>query len=140
MSAEVLREFIDKTSKFIHSSVGISLLSDNSLVHSNSVVKVASSNGYLVYASRSSLPNHSISNQIEYYKHTGLYSFTREDILLFGNTMRGELERAENVEILRLIEQGIRVNSLVVENYGRSVDTEFDLQFVNTYGTFKDDD
>ena len=73
-----------------------------------------------------------------YFKHTGLYSFPRSDIIKFGESDRGPLEQAENVEILRLIERGVSVKAVEIPNYGRAVDTIKDLEFVNKYGKFGD--
>jgi CMP-2-keto-3-deoxyoctulosonic acid synthetase len=56
---------------------------------------------------------------------------------MFGKFAKGPLETAENVEILRLIENGIRVNAIEIPNFGRAVDSLADYEFVNKYGDFK---
>lgn len=136
LPAKILKKFLFESFKLSSSVVGISKLVDPALVQSDSVVKIANSNGRIVYASRSALANSSTNGEINYYKHTGLYSYLHEDILTFGASTRGSLESAENIEILRLIECGVKVQSVEIENYGRAVDTERDLQFVETYGNF----
>jgi 3-deoxy-manno-octulosonate cytidylyltransferase (CMP-KDO synthetase) len=137
LPAKILREFLNESIKSDASVVGISQILDPALVQSESVVKVAVSDGFIVYASRSPLPNSALDNEPKYLKHTGLYTFTRNDILNFGKNKKGSLEIAENVEILRLIERGIRVRFVEIENFGRAVDTQRDLQFVEKYGKFK---
>ena len=134
----VVRDFYSKVTKMNQTCVGISQIFDETSVKSQSVVKVAFSNDTLVYASRE--PIWGVGKEVErtYFKHTGLYSFTRADIIKFGESERGTLELAENVEILRLIERGISVKAVEVPNYGRAVDTIKDFEFVNKYGQFED--
>ena len=134
----VVRDFYSKVTKMNQTCVGISQIFDEASVKSQSVVKVAFSNDTLVYASRE--PIGGVGKEVErtYFKHTGLYSFTRADIIKFGDSERGTLELAENVEILRLIERGISVQAVEVPNYGRAVDTIKDFEFVNKYGQFED--
>ena len=66
-----------------------------------------------------------------YFKQTGLYSFTRADIIKFGDSERGTLELAKSVEFLRLIERGISVKAVEVPNYVRAIDAIKDFEFVN---------
>ena len=53
-----------------------------------------------------------------------------------SNFTLGGGEMAENIEILRLIERGISIKTVILENYGRSVDTQEDLEYVEKYGKF----
>jgi CMP-2-keto-3-deoxyoctulosonic acid synthetase len=70
-------------------------------------------------------------------KHTGLYGFNRNDLAKFGQFSKGPLETAENVEILRMIENRIAIRAIEVPNFGRAVDSLEDYEFVNKYGDFK---
>jgi len=138
LKKNVLKSFFHQSAEVHKSSVGVTEIIDASLVESESVVKVALSENRLVYASRKPLPIATNEMERHYFKHTGLYCFTREDVMVFGETPPGPLELAENVEILRLIERGKSINAISVESYGRSVDTERDFLFVNRYGKFED--
>ena len=134
----VVKDFYSKVTKMNQTCVGISQIFDEAYVKSHSVVKVAVSNDTIVYASRERIGGVGREAERRYFKHTGLYSFTRPDIIKFGESERGSLEQAENVEILRLIERGISVKAVEVPNYGRAVDTIKDFEFVNKYGKFED--
>jgi 3-deoxy-manno-octulosonate cytidylyltransferase (CMP-KDO synthetase) len=134
---EVITNFINDSTESSESSVGYSRIYDEKYIESFSVVKVAVSNSKLIYASRSKLPNINEKNEITYLKHTGLYGFTRQDLELFGKFSKGPLEKAENIEILRLIENRISVRAIEVPNFGRAVDSLTDYEFVNKYGDFK---
>jgi 3-deoxy-manno-octulosonate cytidylyltransferase (CMP-KDO synthetase) len=132
----VVKAFIDETLKYDESCVGYSKIYDSKYIESNSVVKVAVSNSKLVYASRSKLPIANESNEIGFMKHTGLYAFKRGDLEKFGKFVKGPLETAENVEILRMIENRISIRAVEVPNFGRAVDSLEDYEFVNKYGDF----
>ncbi len=134
----VVKDFYAKVTKMNQTCVGVSQIFDETYVKSQSVVKVAVSNDTLVYASRESIGGVNREAKRTYFKHTGLYSFTRADIIKFGESKRGTLEQAENIEILRLIERGISVKAVEVPNYGRAVDSIKDFEFVNKYGKFQD--
>jgi 3-deoxy-manno-octulosonate cytidylyltransferase (CMP-KDO synthetase) len=134
----VVRDFYSKVTEMNQTCVGISQIFDESYVKSRSVVKVAFSNESLVYASREAIGGVGKESERTYFKHTGLYSFTRDDIFKFGESERGTLELAENVEILRLLERGVPVKVVEVPNYGRAVDTVKDFEFVIKYGQFED--
>lgn len=133
----VVRDFYSRVTQMNQTSVGICQIFDEASVTSRSVVKVAFSNDTLVYASREPIAGVGHEFERAYYKHTGLYSFTRTDIIKFGESQRGTLELAENVEILRLIERGIPVKAIEIPNYGRAVDTIKDFEFVCKYGQFE---
>jgi len=134
----VVRDFYSKATKMNQTCVGISQIFDETYVEGQSVVKVAFSQDSLVYASREAIGGVSKESERTYFKHTGLYAFTRDDIFKFGESDRGTLELAENVEILRLLERGIPVKVGEVPNYGRAVDTGKDFEFVIKYSQFED--
>ena len=134
----VVKDFYSKVTEMNQTCVGISQIFDETYVKSQSVVKVAVSDDTLVYASREAIGGVGRNAERTFFKHTGLYSFTRADIIKFGESERGTLEQAENVEILRLIERGVSVKAVEIPNYGRAVDTIKDLEFVNKYGKFGD--
>ncbi len=136
LTSRVLKKFLDESLRFNQTVIGVSQILEPKTVSSESVVKVAISSGYVIYASRSPLPNKLNSSEFNFFKHTGLYSYSRDDILAFNKYSPGNLETAENIEILRLLERGIPIRSVLVENYGRSVDTEVDLDFVKVHGKF----
>ena len=133
----VIKAFINDCLQNKESCVGYSRIYDNKYIESSSVVKVAVSNSKIIYASRSKLPISSNANEIGYLKHTGLYGFSREDLEKFGKFTKGPLEMAENVEILRMLENRIPIRAIEVPNFGRAVDSLEDYEFVNKYGDFK---
>jgi len=132
LTTQVLESFLNQVQHSNHVSVGVTKLVSPEQVNSSSTVKVALSEGRLVYASRSPLPVQLQKSEVTFWKHTGLYSFTPASLEFFAQTRKGALELAENVEILRLVENGFAVRALPVETYGRAVDTERDLNYVRS--------
>lgn len=90
----------------------------------NNVKVVADRNGYALYFSRCPIPH----NGSSFYKHLGIYAFTREALQKIAHFPPSLLEKAEHLEQLRFLENGmkIRVNSTNGEAIG--VDTKKDFQ------------
>ena len=64
----------------------------------------------------------------EMYKHIGLYVFRRNTLLKFTKLEQTDLEKAENLEQLRMLENGIKIKVVVTEFDTLSVDTPEDLE------------
>ena len=79
------------------------------------------------YFSRKPLLNSTESNSPKYYKQIGLYAMSTETLDKFSKLPKGDLEKAENVELLRWIENGYNVNSCIIKNNTISIDTPADL-------------
>lgn len=95
----------------------------------NCVKVVSDLYGRALYFSRMPVPcNREGLADIRYYKHIGLYGYTRAALSLFHSLPPSSLENAEKLEQLRLLENGIPV--LVEETPFDTigVDTEEDLE------------
>jgi 3-deoxy-manno-octulosonate cytidylyltransferase (CMP-KDO synthetase) len=120
---ECLQDFIYRSNLVKNCIVGITRIKSIDEFNNKSVVKVAVSQGRMIYASRSPIPGSHSTEYFPKYKHTGLYLFTKESLKIFSNLQQGPLEIAESVEILRFIENRIPVNVIELENYLYSIDT-----------------
>lgn len=65
-----------------------------------------------------------------YYKPIGVYAFQRETLLLYGSLKMGEIERIEEIELLRLVENGVKIRVGIVDSETIAVDTQKDLERV----------
>ena len=103
-------------------------------VVNGTITKVVSDNNDdIVYLSRSPIPYPKSSVEFDYFKHIGLYAY-RYDILKDFNTLAiGNLEKTEDIEILRLLENGIKVKVKEIISNSIAVDTEKDLVRVREY-------
>lgn len=64
------------------------------------------------------------------YKPIGVYAFKREILLNYALLEMGSLERAEEIELLRLVEHGIKIRIGEVDSETIAVDTYKDLEKV----------
>lgn len=65
-----------------------------------------------------------------YFKHIGVYLYRREFLLQYVNLAPTPLEASESLEQLRILENGLPVYVVQVEEDSLSVDTEDDLETV----------
>jgi 3-deoxy-manno-octulosonate cytidylyltransferase (CMP-KDO synthetase) len=95
----------------------------------NCVKVVADARGRALYFSRLPIPcNRDDREAVRYYKHIGIYGYTRKALEQFHGLPPSPLEKAEKLEQLRLLENGIGI--LVEETPFDTVgvDTEADLE------------
>src|SRR4030042_918509 len=110
------------------------------IIDPNIVKVVFDKEGFAIYFSRAPIPFHrdewkSLSeirnSKFEIrnsYKHIGIYSYRREVLLSLANMQPTELEKAEKLEQLRALENGmkIKVKETFFETYG--VDAPKDIE------------
>lgn len=97
-------------------------------------------NNFAMYFSRSPIPFvRDISNdfiaiqEVEIYKHIGLYVYRRDSLLKFTSLPATDLEQIEKLEQLRMLENGIKIKVVLTEFESISVDTPEDLQNAINY-------
>ena len=93
---------------------------------------VTDTRGNALYFSRSAIPYQSGGSAPEAHRHVGLYAFRRKLLLDFASTPRGALERAEQLEQLRVLEMGRTIRVEMAHGQPISVDTPEDLDRVRT--------
>jgi 3-deoxy-manno-octulosonate cytidylyltransferase (CMP-KDO synthetase) len=95
------------------------------------VVKVVTDfDGNALYFSRAPIPwvrDRAASVAARHAKHMGLYAFRREALLDFATFPPGELERIEQLEQLRWLENGYRIRVVEMDYETVSVDVPADL-------------
>jgi len=97
----------------------------------NDVKVVTGSDGQALYFSRSPIPyDRAGAGGVPYYKHLGLYAYTREALGAFSKLASSELETAEALEQLRFLENGILITVVETTEDTVGVDTEDDLRKV----------
>ena len=73
------------------------------------------------------LPYNRYGNEIKYYKHVGIYAFRKKALIKFSNLKKSKLEKAEMIEAIRFIENGMKIKILEVKNNYIGIDTIEDL-------------
>jgi len=132
LEKKCLADFIANTLGKTNPTIGIAAVANQAEIQSSSVVKIAHSDGKLIYASRSIIPSTQYSDSHEIFKQTGLYMYTRESLLNFSRFNQGNLEKIEKIEILRLVENRISVDVMEVRNYHFTIDTETNVADAKT--------
>ena len=91
---------------------------------------VTSTKGNLLYTSRSPLPFPKGGLDFDYMKFVGIGAFSKTALSLYNETPKSKLERIEECDLLRFIDQGIPVKMVEVMCRNVSVDTPKDLELV----------
>ncbi len=113
----------------IHKIEGMQDLMDHNVVKA-----VKDKDNFALYFSRSPIPHLKSSSPLwqtlTFYKHLGLYAYTKDFLFTFTNLPLGELEQAERLEQLRALEHGYRIKLIETRFNTIGVDTPEDLEKV----------
>jgi 3-deoxy-manno-octulosonate cytidylyltransferase (CMP-KDO synthetase) len=96
----------------------------------NVVKVVLDFEGYALYFSRAPIPwvRDTVNKvHVNYWKHLGLYVFQRDALLEYATLPQGELERIEQLEQLRWMENGWKIRVAEVAHDAVSVDVPEDI-------------
>jgi 3-deoxy-manno-octulosonate cytidylyltransferase (CMP-KDO synthetase) len=99
--------------------------------NSPDVVKaVIDQNHFALYFSRSPIPSKLDLGIKEnfFYKHIGLYAFTKDFLFTFKKLPQSHLEAQERLEQLRVLESGYRIKTIETKYETVGVDTPEDLE------------
>ena len=108
---------------------------------STSVVKVVFDyQNFAMYFSRSPIPyvrdaktNFERITKTDIYKHIGLYAYRTEALIKYTSLEQTDLETAEKLEQLRMLENGMKIKVVETEFETLSVDTPEDLERARNY-------
>jgi 3-deoxy-manno-octulosonate cytidylyltransferase (CMP-KDO synthetase) len=99
----------------------------------NTVKVVTDESGRALYFSRHAIPfDRDAGGAARYFKHIGLYAYTRQALAWFHSLPQSSLEMAEKLEQLRFLQNGIPILVLETAHDTIGVDTEADLAHVNS--------
>jgi 3-deoxy-manno-octulosonate cytidylyltransferase (CMP-KDO synthetase) len=97
------------------------------IANPNAVKVVADANGRALYFSRSTVPYDRDGSSPKYFKHLGIYAYRKAALDEFIAMPESSLERAERLEQLRFMENGIPIYVAETPYDSVGVDTEEDL-------------
>jgi 3-deoxy-manno-octulosonate cytidylyltransferase (CMP-KDO synthetase) len=108
------------------------LCTPENIANPNAVKVVTAADGRALYFSRATIPYHRDSSDPapQYWKHIGLYAYRKRALDLFPTLPPSQLERAERLEQLRFLENGLCIYVEPTEFDTIGVDTEDDLRRV----------
>ncbi len=100
----------------------------------NNVKVVTDLRGRALYFSRATVPfDRESSGRVQYFKHLGLYAYSRQALEQFSKLPPTELEQHEKLEQLRFLENGIPIHVVETARDTIGVDSEEDLEKVEEY-------
>src|SRR5947199_898547 len=94
--------------------------------HQNKVV--LDQNNCALYFSRSLIPYPAKRSRVRHLRHQGIYGFRRNALLQFVRWKSTPLERAESLEQLRALENGVKIHVLITKHGSPGVDTPADAK------------
>jgi len=107
-------------------------IADVTQVADPNVVKVVvDKDNFALYFSRAPIPYLAAGleiNQVAYYKHIGLYAYTKDFLFIYKNLPVSNLEKAEKLEQLRVLSEGFKIKVIETKFDTVGVDTPEDLE------------
>ena len=92
-------------------------------IQDSTIVKVVTdTKGNAIYFSRSPLPFNRDGIPVKYFKHIGIYGYRREFLLQYTSWPQTPLELAEQLEQLRVIENGFNIRVIETKYQSLGVD------------------
>jgi 3-deoxy-manno-octulosonate cytidylyltransferase (CMP-KDO synthetase) len=134
---------VTKLAKAMASSRDIEMITSASVfepgddvANANAVKVVVDRNGDALYFSRSPIPF--VRNEtpgLKFYRHQGIYGYSLKLLFQFVKWKPTLLERAESIEQLRALENGVKIRVLFVKHLSLGVDTRDDASAVTPFLT-----
>jgi len=104
---------------------------DMSLHQESHIVKVVTDKaGYALYFSRSPLPCQATDY---FFQHIGIYGYQKDFLLNFHHLPQSRLAKIEQLEQLRVLENGIKIKTIEISPRTLSVDTPQDIIKVENF-------
>jgi 3-deoxy-manno-octulosonate cytidylyltransferase (CMP-KDO synthetase) len=92
---------------------------------------VVSQKGEALYFSRATIPFvRDASTRAQYFRHQGIYGYRRDFLLRFVRWKTSPLERAESLEQLRALENGVKIQVVMTGSGSPGVDTPEDARMM----------
>jgi 3-deoxy-manno-octulosonate cytidylyltransferase (CMP-KDO synthetase) len=114
-------------------SIATHQFSNATLVMDPSNIKlVLNECGRCIYMSRGVVPYPKGSFDFNYNKYVGIECFNKKSLDLFVEMSMSKLEKIEDIDHLRFIENDIPIYAISVESESISVDTHKDLEYVKS--------
>ena len=99
------------------------LISVEEINNPNNVKVVVDKNNNSLMFSRSIIPYKRVENNVNYFKHIGIYAFRNSFLNKFKKLKQTNLELTEMIEALRIIEHGYNIHMIEIDHEQISIDT-----------------
>lgn len=116
--------------KFYVSNIMSEINNSPEVLDFTNIKVVVDSDYYAMYFSRSPIPYPKASLNYKYFKHVGVLIYSFSALEFFSKTSKGKIERIEDVNEIRFIENGQKIKMVSYNTDSLSVDTPKDLEKV----------
>lgn len=128
MVRDLIRAFEDESVRM--ATLKKEIFTPEEISNPNIAKVVTDKNGDAVYFSRSTIPFNRDGTAVRYFKHIGVYGYRREFLYKFAGLPRTPLERAEELEQLRALENGYKIRVAETLHQSIGVDLPEHIAFV----------
>ena len=91
------------------------------------IVKIVKSGKRVLYFSRASVPYEFLKPNKFFFKHLSVISFKLESLKKFRNLPQSDLEKVEGIELMRALENNMKIGTFNLSGESFSVDTKDDF-------------
>ena len=116
---ETIKQFVENIQKFEDTDRiaynAITTCNEIDAINSNIPKVVVNAHGDMLYMSRCPIPYKKSDIQPKYYKELGLHAYTKNGLDFFYISKQSPIEKIEELEFLRFIENGKPVRTIYVE-------------------------
>jgi len=109
------------------------LESDEDLVNPNIVKAVCGRAGRVMFFTRAAVPSYRVRVECPVYRQTGIMAFRADLLRTYSSLAETPFERAESVDMLRLLEHGFAIHGVVVSYPTIGVDRPGDVPLVEAW-------
>jgi len=117
----------------VMSTAAFRIESEEEAYNPNSPKVVVDLHGNALYFSRSLIPGGrtlKLTPECPVYKHVGIYAFRPDFLLKYGSLPMTPLQRAEDLEQLKVLEHGYKIKVAIVKSVSADVNTPEDIKKV----------
>lgn len=116
--------------KFYVSNIMTEITNSPEVLDFTNIKVVVDSDSYAMYFSRSPIPYPKASLNYKYFKHVGVLIYSLSALEFFSKTPKGKVEKIEDINEIRFIENGKKIKMVSFPTHSLSVDTPKDLEKV----------
>lgn len=129
----MIQTYLDNNDENIKCSTLHYKINNNEIEKKSTGKLVLDKNNNILYCSRNIIPsgkNENIIKNHQYYGHAGLFVFDKNYLLNEFITENTNYQLAEDIEWLKILEQGYKIKSTLIDFIEKSIDTPEDYEYL----------
>lgn len=123
----------EKTNNLIKSGTfHYKMLNENDIINPSKGKIVLDKNNNILYASRNPIPINKygkIDNNHSYFSPSGVFIYNRDFLKIYMDE-NTPCQLVEDIEWLKILEKGYKINTIIVSESEKSIDTEEDYKYI----------